>query len=144
FLLENRQRIGFDASLPATGLLVWQIDPAWIDRTLENNAVNDYASHLGVWLRQADGLDQLAKPAGASGNRGDAGDPFPGATGNREFHAGSNPASFTNAGESSGVTLTEIAESGDRVTFRALARYQTLRIRSTGESGIPALFTVDG
>jgi M6 family metalloprotease-like protein len=144
YLLENRQRTGFDARLPATGLLVWQIDPAWIDRNRPSNSVNDAAAHMGVWLRQADGLNQLARTSAQSGNRGDAGDPFPGSTANTVFHAGSNPSSFTNASVATGVTLTDIAEEGGRVGFRALSRYHALRIRSSGEIGATAPFTVDG
>jgi hypothetical protein len=60
------------------------------------------------------------------------------------FHAGSNPASLTNRSLSTGVTLTEIAENGGRVSFRALSRYQSLRIRSSGDVGASTLFTVDG
>ena len=141
YLLENRQRIGFDAALPAAGLLIWQIDPAWIEARLGGNSINANGSHMGVWLRQADGLNQLASP---TGNRGDAGDPFPGATGNAVFHAGSNPASFTNAEVATGVTVTDIALQGQRVSFRTLSRYLTLRVRGTGDAGAGELFTVDG
>ena len=144
YLLENRQRIGFDTNLSNTGLLVWQIDPAWINRWISSNAINDSQTHMGVWLRQADGLNQLARPSSASGNRGDAGDPFPGATGNVVFHAGSNPSSFTNASAATGVTITEIAEAGQRVSFRLFSRYHTLKIRSTGDAGTGPLFKVDG
>ena len=141
YLLENRQRIGFDGSLPAPGLLIWQIDPVWIDRHLESNTVNDNTSHMGVWLRQADGLNQLASPVG---NRGDAGDPFPGSTGNTAFHAGTNPSSFSNAHAAAGVTITGIALQDDRVIFRALTRYQSLRVHSEGNGEEGNLFTVDG
>jgi M6 family metalloprotease-like protein len=144
YLLENRQRIGFDARLSATGLLVWQIDPTQIERNLRSNSVNDLAARMGVWLRQADGLNQLARTNAQSGNRGDAGDPFPGSTANTVFHAGSNPSSFTNLGVATGVTLTDIAEEGARVGFRALSRYHTLRIRSSGDVGASTLFTIDG
>ncbi|MSR35508.1 MAG: M6 family metalloprotease domain-containing protein [Gemmatimonadetes bacterium] len=144
YLLENRQRIGFDAHLSAPGLLVWQIDPTWINYAIKTNTVNDAAAHMGVWLRQADGFDQLAKVSSQSGNRGDAGDPFPGSTRNTAFHAGSTPASFTNAKVATGVTLTEIAEAGTSVSFNVLSRYHTLRIRSSGDVGSSPLFTVDG
>ena len=146
YLLENRQRVGFDAHLSATGLLVWQIDPLWINQTLSQNTVNDQQAHMGVWLRQADGLNQLAKNASQSGNRGDEGDPFPGSTGNTAFHAGTNPSAFTNRSVSTGVTITDIAETGGTIGFRLLTRYQTLRIRTSGDVGATSgsLFAVDG
>ena len=157
FLLENRQRIGFDGSLPETGLLVWHIDPWLIEGRLPINEVNDNANRMGVWLRQADGLNQLGMDAPRGGNRGDAGDPFNGEPGRNAFHAGTDPASFTHTrsafeqqtralprSSSAGVTVTEIARSGQRITFRTLARYQTLRVRSAGDSAAEWLFTVDG
>lgn len=141
YLIENRQRIGFDSSLPAPGLLIWQIDPTWIKARIQSNTVNDNSRHMGVWLRQADGLNQLAAPVG---NRGDAGDPFPGSTGNTAFHAGSIPSSFTNAHAAAGVTITQIALAGVQVSFRAFSRYQNLSVHSTGNGELGNLFTVDG
>ena len=128
FLLENRKRIVFDSGLAAAGLLIWHIDLWWIDDRLASNTVNETASRLGVWLRQADGLNQLAQPSG-TGNRGDPGDPF----------LGSNPASFTHtrppseqlqrglpSAAAAGVTLTGITETGGRVSFRVISRYQNV------------------
>src|SRR5207248_10005162 len=133
YLLENRQKIGFEAHLSSSGLLVWQIDPSWIDQNMRTNTVNDQQAHMGVWLRQADGLNQLAKNSSQAGNRGDDGDPFPGATHNTAFHAGTNPASFTNGSVSTGVTLTAIAESNGQVGFSLLSRYQSVRVTSSGD-----------
>ncbi len=146
YLLENRQKIGFEANLSSSGLLVWQIDPKWIAQNMASNTVNDQQSHMGVWLRQADGLNQLAKNGSQSGNRGDDGDPFPGATHNTAFHAGTNPSSFTNRSVSTGVTITGIAESNAQVSFNLLARYQTIRVKTSGDLGAVSgpLFTVDG
>ncbi len=157
FLLENRQRIGFDRSLPEPGLLIWHVDPWQINNRLAINEVNDNPSRMGVWLRQADGLEQLGLNSSSGGNRGDSGDSFPGSSGNKEFHAGSNPSAFTHTrstfeqltrglpeSSSAGVTLTEITPSGERITVRALARYQTVRVRSAVGTGAGGLFTVDG
>jgi len=157
FLIENRQRVGFDGAIPETGLLIWHVDPWWIDVQLEYNAVNELGSRMGVWLRQADGRNELGITASQGGNRGDAGDPFTGEDGKAEFHAGTNPKSFTNtkslseqqsrripAGNAAGATVTDIARAGQRVTFRALSRYQTLRVLSAGEDVADDLLKVDG
>lgn len=140
-LLENRQRLGFDARLYAPGLLVWHIDPVTLSARWRQNRVNADPNRMGVWLRQADGLDELG--VGARG-RGDAGDPFPGSTGNRAFHAGSNPASWTHGGKAMGITLLDIAQVGSDMRFRALSRYQTLTLRSEPVQGTPGLVSVDG
>lgn len=86
FLIENRQRVGFDAYLPGTGLLVWHID---------ETETGDL-----VVLEQADGLADLNNGR----NRGDAGDPFfsPNKT---SFTCNSNPnSSFYNNSCEFGVT----------------------------------------
>jgi M6 family metalloprotease-like protein len=143
YLLENRQRLGFDQGLVAPGVLVWHVDGPWIDTRWPANAVNNVGTHLGVWLRQADGRGQL-ESSGSDGNRGDAGDPFPGSTGARAFHAGSNPSSFTHDGRAAGLTLLDIAvDASGAATFRALTRFQSVRVRTEGE-GSGGLLTVDG
>ena len=150
FLLENRQRIGFDQNLSNEGLLVWHIDPDWFidpdpsplrppDRWELNN-VNG-ADHMGVWLRQADGLDELGQPGG---ERGDAGDPFPGQTGNDAFHAVSNPAAKSDLGGPTGLTVIDIVQIGDDMQFRLLTRFTTMTVRANGAASADRLFTVNG
>ncbi len=140
-LLENRQRTGFDTNLYEPGLLVWHVDPVTIAARWGSNTINSNGSRLGVWLRQADGLNELAA---AGGGRGDGDDPFPGGTGNTAFHAGSAPSSWTHGGEPMGVTLLDIARAGQDITFRALTRYQTLTVRTEGSPSGTGLVTVDG
>ena len=150
YLLENRQPLGFDAGLLAPGLLVWQIDTETVGSAWANNQVNTSASRMGVWLRQADGSNSLAQ----SGEKGDAGDPFPGVTGATSFHAGTLPSSFTYNGlnglngippnTAAGITLLDIQQRGDQMEFRALTRYQSVTLQSAGLGGSGSVFTVDG
>jgi M6 family metalloprotease-like protein len=95
FLVENRQRIGYDAALPGCGLLVWHIDET---RPSTNLANSDETRRL-VDLEEADGLNNLD----GVGNRGDAGDPYPGSSTNTRFNDTSNPNSRLYGGSSSGV-----------------------------------------
>ncbi len=138
-LLENRQRIGFDRNLYEPGLLIWHIDPL----TVEDNpgGINNDPNRMGVWLRQADGRNDLGTP---DGKRGDAGDPFPGTSGNTGFHAGANPSSWTHEGNSMGITLLDIQASGETLNFRALTRYQTVTLRTEGSPSGVGLVSVDG
>ena len=96
---------------------------------------------MGVWLQQADNLDQLAS---GNGGRGDAGDPFPGSSGNTEFHVGSSPASLSHLGTATGLTLLDIQEAGENIQLRALTRFQSLSLRTVGAPGSDGLVTVDG
>ncbi len=112
FLVENRQQAGFDESLPGQGLLIWHIDEAVSDNSNEN--------HYKVALMQADGLRQLE----ANANRGDAGDPFPGSTGNSSFTGSSTPNSKSYAGSNTFVGVTGIPAA-------SLAMQVHLSVRAT-------------
>lgn len=140
FLLENRQRVDYDQNLRAEGLLVWQIDPDWIASRWPANEVNA-SDHLGVWLRQADGLDELGQ---SGGGRGDAGDPFPGSTGNTAFHGASTPDASSYLGGPSGVTLIDIEQVGSDVRLRVSTRFTTVTVRANGSASPNGIFTVDG
>lgn len=151
YLLENRQREGFDARLPNDGLLVWRVSQPLVESRWGGNRVNA-SSRLGVWLREADGLNELA----TSGcGRGNAGDPFPlvgpftgrcgsRADDNRLFHAASNPSSVSDTGTASGLTLLDIRKDAGLVSFRASTRFSRVSVRSEGASGVGGLFTLDG
>jgi M6 family metalloprotease-like protein len=155
YLLENRQRVGFDARLYNDGMLVWRVSQNVLDVRWGANEVNAH-SVLGVWIREADGLNELATPGCARGN---AGDPFPfvgplrGCTSsgpvdvtgeNRVFHAASNPSSLSDQKKPSGVTLTDIRKEGGVVTFRLSTRFTRMAVRSEGDGGRGGLFTVNG
>lgn len=131
FLLENRQPEGFDGSLPdgLGGLLVWQIDPNVTSARWPSNTINSVREQQGVRVVQADGREQLWR---VGAGRGDAGDLFPGVDDVTEFHAGSNPASFTNDGVATGVALLSIDASTSTIRTRVLARYHTLRLFADG------------
>ena len=98
FLVENRQRAGYDAALPGCGLLVWHVDET---RPGDNSANSNQLRRL-VDLEEADGLNQLDAP----GYDGDAGDPFPGSTANLAFTSTTNPDSNLYGGAASGVSMS--------------------------------------
>ncbi len=98
FLVENRQRSGFDAALPGCGLLVWHIDET---RPGDNTANSNELRRL-VDLEEADGLNELDAPF----QEGDTGDPFPGSTANLAFTSTTNPDSNLYSGAASGVSVS--------------------------------------
>ncbi|HXF47854.1 MAG TPA: M6 family metalloprotease domain-containing protein [Verrucomicrobiae bacterium] len=114
FLVENRQRRGYDTALTSSGLLIWHID----DTVSSGNNRPWYppnspsTGHYKVALVQADNLFQLEKNL----NSGNSGDPYPGSTVNRNFHASSAPNSNGYAGAGSLVQVTNISNSGDTMT----------------------------
>lgn len=113
FLVENRQRIGFDAALPGSGLAIWHIDEKKSDNT-EACAPPDNCStaHYKVALVQADNDWGLERGT----SDGDRGDLFPGRSNNRVFSNRSLPGSALYGGAPSGVHISDIASNGDSIT----------------------------
>jgi len=102
FLLENRQAALADTALIRVhcavsgnppgcggGMLIWHIDSEVVaECNFPVNCVNvgGPGTIHGVEVIQADGLGNLdATPGTAGSNRGDAGDPWPGVSGNHNF-----------------------------------------------------------
>ncbi len=114
FLVENRQRGGFDAGLPGSGLLVWHIDEAKTNNTGQCIPSGSSCStvHYKVALVQADNLWNLERDQ----NRGDAGDPFPGSAVRTAFSGTTTPNSLLYNGSASGAAISNIALSGLNMT----------------------------
>jgi len=114
FLVENRQKTGFDAGLPGAGLLVWHIDESVStnDNECYPGGPSCTTNHYHVALVQADNLYELEK----SINGGDTGDPYPGSTNNTSFTDSSSPNSKLYNGTSSKVSITNISTSGSTMT----------------------------
>ncbi|MFH0888606.1 MAG: M6 family metalloprotease domain-containing protein [Planctomycetota bacterium] len=104
FLIENRQKTGYDAGLPAAGILIWHIDETQNDNDTETRKLVD--------LEEADGLTQLDNKI----SKGDAGDPYPATTTNRTFNYTSNPNSRLYSGSDSNMSVTNISDSGATMT----------------------------
>ena len=109
-LVENRQRTGYDAQLPGDGLLIWHID--------ENQAGNTDENHYKVALVQADGQRNLEHKQ----NRGDAGDPYPGTSGNTAFSHSTTPNSDSYTSQDTCVSVTAISGSAPTMTASITVR----------------------
>jgi len=86
--VENRQKTGFDATLPGSGLLVYHVDFG-----VQGSNVDNTRWFVGV--EQADGNFDLEWTVG---DAGDQGDPFPGSSNARSFNDLTVPNSATNVG----------------------------------------------
>jgi immune inhibitor A len=109
FLLENRQKKGFDALLPGSGLLIWHIDPYY--RTAHNlvDLEEDSTNHLdqGNGVRPDPHIYHQAL--------GDTSDPLPGIWNRTSFDNWSNPSSRTRTGQPTWVSVRNIREVGDTI-----------------------------
>jgi M6 family metalloprotease-like protein len=145
-LLENKQPVGSDtagmlvggsAGPKEGGLLIWHVDSA---KLAAGGGVNAGLIH-GVRLVEADGLGQLLLSSG--GNRGDAGDPYPGTTGNTALSRNSTPANILNAdGQFAGFVVDSVRQvvPGGEMAFRL--RFGGLTVVRASDT--TALITVDG
>ena len=109
FLIENRQKIGFDTDLNGSGLLIYHVDE---NRGYGSNgwsfgSVNDNENTKMIDVESADGFFDLDD----NNNRGDDGDPFPGSSNNLTFNNLSNPSSNRNDGFQTDITIQNITES---------------------------------
>lgn len=115
FLVENRQKTGFDSLLYNSGLLIYHIDQSKF-----SGPVNDEewfpglptSAHYAVGLEQADARWDLEH----NFNVGDAGDPFPGTANQRTFNFASLPDSSSYLGGPTGISVTNISDSGATMT----------------------------
>lgn len=117
FLIENRQKTGFDTGIPGAGLLIWHIDESMASGDNTDNADEWYpghtsSGHFRVALEQADGLYELEKNL----DNGDTGDPFPGSTSKTSFSAVTTPSSNDYSGSGTLVSITNISPSASTMS----------------------------
>jgi hypothetical protein len=155
FLLENRQASQADtalirihcqrsnqlASCPG-GMLIWHADSVKIANSgfHLNNQVNVGTPH-GLVVQEADGLRQLWCASNGC-NRGDAGDYYPGTSGNTAFSFSTNPAAVKNSdGSFVGFAIDSIRQvvPGGQMAFRL--RFGGLTVVRASDSS--AVITVD-
>lgn len=122
FLVENRQKTGYDAGLPGCGLLIWHINEA----APYNNSANANENQPLVKLMEADGLNHLY----SGSNRGDTGDPFPGSSNKVTFNYSSTPNSRLYGGADSLVAVTGISTCSANMTANLTYGVYTLTVNS--------------
>ena len=158
FLVENRQPIGFDAGLvrasiesgqgPAHGLLIYHVNQTVFSndtpvRLVDVEEAGGPGSIPGAQnLDHPYGVTQVQNVCGAfanvEGNRGDAHDPRPGASGVTSFDPGSCPGSHGSCNVPSQVAVRNIVEAGGDIHadfFVNGIRLQRLAISVTDPPG---------
>ena len=112
FLIENRQKIGYDSYLPGSGLLIWHIDETRSGNNNEWYPNLESSQHALVALEQADGDYRLERRSSA----GDGGDPFPGQSYNTSFNSLTTPSSDSYEDGVSYVAVENIVSSSGIIT----------------------------
>lgn len=111
FVLENRQNTGWDAYLPAHGLLIYHYDytQEMVEQYWDYNGPNNNATHRCLYIKAADGIDDTNSRSG---------DTYPGRSGNTEFTDTSVPNAFNWKGEKTNTPVTNIIEKEGIVYFQ--------------------------
>jgi M6 family metalloprotease-like protein len=120
FLIEDRERTGFDRNLPDRGLVVYQVDDAMIGSRLGSNRIN-VGPTLGLRLLEGDGDGDLL----VGRNRGDANDPLPGAGGVTRLDDGTSPSLRSISGAVTSLAI-------DAVELQAFGASARFHVRSPG------------
>ena len=118
YLIENRQKIGYDSYLPGSGILIWHVDEDILYNTCQWYPGHTLYGHYKVALKQSDALWQLEK----SINYGDTGDPFPGGSLNFNFNSSSSPNSKNYMGLETYVAVNNISLSAQVITCDFLVK----------------------
>ncbi len=120
FMVENRQKTGFDSNLPGSGLLIYHVDTYKLGNDDEWCPGDDPSTHLKTAIEQADGLWELENcPGYTSPDRGDGNDPFPGFLVKRAFDDTTTPSSRDYYDNSTQVAVWNISDS-DSVMYANL------------------------
>ena len=112
FLVENRQKTGYDQYLPGDGLFIWHIDEGNSDNDSEWYPGLDSTQHFLVALEQSDGLFELEHYT----DLGDSRDAFPGLNNVTDFNAVSSVTSDSYTDGVSFVGVENISASGSTMT----------------------------
>ena len=103
FILENRQKVGFDAYLPGHGMLIYHFDGVnWPSMR------NKYSTHQCLDLEEADGIQTSATYSG---------DPFPGTNNVISFTDATTPNMRTWSDQNTGKPITNITENLGLISF---------------------------
>lgn len=114
WIFEYRTRDGFDAPLPADGVLVYHLDTFQGARPWDPELPPPYAFHLV----EADGDNALRRIAAEGGNRGVATDVFAREGPSGPYGSGTTPSTRDHLGGESTLRIHEIARTDASATLR--------------------------
>lgn len=136
WLVENRQALGYDLHLHGTGLMVYHVDDEVMNSWAGNNGGSANTLVRGVSVDEADGEGELLMTSG--GNRGDAGDVWPGVAGKVDFDSQSVPAAIAHDGDSTRIAVHQIEVLGGVVRAQFFAGDPAPSVQAVSPTAVPA------
>jgi immune inhibitor A len=116
YLIYNNNRVGFNKATPGEGLMILHVDQSQFHNRTEYKYL--------VAVEQADGDFDLEE----NRNGGDSGDPYPGASGAREFSEMTVPSSLSNTNDTTYVSVWGISDSDSIMTANLDINYTRPRL----------------
>ncbi|MCG8700330.1 MAG: M6 family metalloprotease domain-containing protein [Bacteroidales bacterium] len=114
WLMENRQKLGFDAALPGHGLMIYHV----------HNRVNSSGNSINATYPQkmypvcASAKTNPGSSPSSYGSINSGGCTFPGTSGKKSFTDATVPSMKSWAGASTNAPITNIKEAGRVITFK--------------------------
>ena len=124
FILENRQKTGWDAYIPAHGLLIYHYDYTneMVEKYWSYNSPNNNSRHRCMYIKPADGIDDTNTRNG---------DTYPGRSGNTQFTDTSTPNALNWAGDPTNTPITNIREENGVILFQVMGGVTDLSVIRT-------------
>jgi immune inhibitor A len=135
-LIEYRIQAGFDQDLPASGVLIYHIDP----KIKTNRPCNSCPQQYMVELLEADGNNTLRLNFLQGGSRGEAGDAW-GVAGSGRFTNSTYPSTRLTSGTASPVTIYDIfiEEGLAHITLSSVEVLESSLVQTFLETSGPGL-----
>ncbi|MBK7213337.1 MAG: M6 family metalloprotease domain-containing protein [Bacteroidales bacterium] len=114
FLIENRQKNGFNTSSPGHGLMIYHVDENYISTA--GNKINT-TSHQGMFPVSAVATNANGVHLSADYKINVSGCPWPGTSGKTTFSDATTPNALSWAGNSTNGALVNISETSGTVSF---------------------------
>ncbi len=114
FVLENRQKAGWDAHIPGHGMLIYHVDENY--KGWNSNSINVNASHQAYDIEEADNIQTTGTYSG---------DPFPGTAHITAFTDATTPSSKSWANKDTEKPITNIREENDTIFFSFIQAIST-------------------
>ncbi len=110
FLIENRQKVLFDAYLPGHGMVIYHVDGSYVSSHVNNNDIN-IGFHQGLYPVCASATTNPGSTVSSFGSINSAGCPYPGSFGVASFNDNTTPNSHSWAGANTNMPISNISEN---------------------------------
>ena len=120
FLLENRQKVGFDEAIPGGGLMIYHILPQIVERSVKNT-INATFPQTCYPVCASSAFSVPNKNPASYGNIDSSLCPFPGELTSAEFTPWSVPAALSSEGGVANIRLKDICRKEDgNISFNVI------------------------